>query len=231
MMHTPVNFETPELNVEYLEGVENYEVSERSIIINISEHHAEVVAEGLVSRIAPWSSTVVRSVTLRSLQRAIVVRSLHRENIGAIALNKSWRPYFEYPERTPLYVSPEANLGRVEMRIPDLADLPSAYQQGVYKLKLRVWFTPSYTDCKIHTGHDFLEIHTQLFGFGYMQKFKEQNEQSLYEEIGMPVGFTHSPFFTAQNEQVVYPWHRYYAKTDCVWLAIEFWPISPQNEG
>ena len=41
----------------------------------------------------------------------------------------------------------------------------------------------------------------------------------------MPTGFSHDPFcrVTGPN-QWTYPWHRYYADTDSIWLAVELHP-------
>ena len=49
---------------------------------------------------------------------------------------------------------------------------------------------------------------------------------TLYEDVLMPVGFTHDPFFTVGNDgKFSYPWHRYFADTDCIWMAIELHPL------
>ncbi|MGC1650881.1 MAG: hypothetical protein WA741_34080, partial [Candidatus Sulfotelmatobacter sp.] len=95
-----------------------------------------------------------------------------------------------------------------------------------YRLKLNLWYTPEETDCGIHTGHQFLEVHTQILGTGHMQKFRENNAGTLYEDVLMPVGFTHDPFFSVADDRTfIYPWHRYYADTDCIWMAIELHPL------
>jgi hypothetical protein len=41
---------------------------------------------------------------------------------------------------------------------------------------------------------------------------------SIYQEVFMSPGYTHEPFY---NDKGKYPWHAYYADTDCIWLAIE----------
>ena len=59
-----------------------------------------------------------------------------------------------------------------------------------------------------------------------MQKFRQNNVDTLYEDVLMPPGFTHDPFFTlAIDRSFSYPWHRYYADTDCIWMAIELHPL------
>jgi len=42
----------------------------------------------------------------------------------------------------------------------------------------------------------------------------------------MPPGFTHDPFFMVGSDRSFsYPWHRYYADTDCIWMAVELHPL------
>jgi hypothetical protein len=61
-----------------------------------------------------------------------------------------------------------------------------------------------------------------------MQKFRDQAFDELYEEIFMSPGFT-QPFFHCVRDDAngfKYPWHQYYAETDCIWMAIEFHPLA-----
>ena len=93
-----------------------------------------------------------------------------------------------------------------------------------------MWVAPSQTHCFIHNKHDFIEIHSQIFGHGRMQKFKAQDYATLYEEIPMSPGYTTPlPFcHIKDNRTFVYPWHQYYTETDCIWLAIEYHPAGKQ---
>jgi len=95
-------------------------------------------------------------------------------------------------------------------------------------IKVNLWFAPSQTNCFIHNKHDFIEIHSQIYGHGRMQKFKAQDYAKLYEDILMSPGYTTPlPFCRIEdNSKFVYPWHQYYADTDCVWLAIEYHPAG-----
>ena len=53
----------------------------------------------------------------------------------------------------------------------------------------------------------------------------QRDEATVYEDVLMPVGYTHDPFCrVAGKNQWEYPWHRYYADTDSIWLAIELHP-------
>jgi len=94
-----------------------------------------------------------------------------------------------------------------------------------YLLILNLWYTPEETDCGIHTEHQFLEVHTQVLGTGHMQKFRENKADTLHEDVTMPPGFTHDPFFTLRSDATFsYPRLRYYSDTDCIWMAIELHP-------
>jgi len=62
---------------------------------------------------------------------------------------------------------------------------------------------------------------------GFPTKTAAENKaDTLYEDVLMPPGFTHDPFFTVGNDRSFsYPWHRYYADTDCIWMAVELHPL------
>jgi hypothetical protein len=90
-----------------------------------------------------------------------------------------------------------------------------------------LWWSPSNTDCYTHNEHPFLEIHTQIHGFGRIQKFASSDHQTKSQEIYMSPGRTHDPFcFVDSDRNPLYPWHRYLSDSDAIWLAIEFHPVT-----
>lgn len=93
-------------------------------------------------------------------------------------------------------------------------------KEQIGKVAYNLWFAAEGTDCGIHNEHNFLEVHTQIWGTGHMQKFYEKDAATMYQDIYMTPGYTHEPFCGSDHK---YPWHRYYADTDCVWLAVEFY--------
>jgi hypothetical protein len=72
----------------------------------------------------------------------------------------------------------------------------------------------------------FIEIHSQLYGHGRMQTFHCQNAVTLCEDKLMSPGYTTQvSFCTVQDaDHFVYPWHQYFANTDCIWLGLEYHP-------
>lgn len=106
-------------------------------------------------------------------------------------------------------------------KVDSLKQIP-LWRSKQFKLNnvdINLWFCPANTDCGIHNEHNFNELHTQIFGLGIMQKFKDNTHESKYEDVLMPYGYTHVPFY---KENYNYPWHQYKSITDCIWLALEF---------
>jgi hypothetical protein len=191
---------------------------EDAIVVNLSPTVLRYRAAENQGTIAPWKSAALKGCTIESGETAALLRVRRRMNLGGVALGWDWygsrNPQF--PRGTPLYISAQDEIGVVQF------DAASTQR---YRLKLNLWYTPEETDCGIHRLHDFLEVHTQILGTGYMQKFRENNPETLYENVPMPPGFTHDPFFLAgAGSSFRYPWHRYYAETDCIWMAVELHP-------
>lgn len=150
-------------------------------------------------------------------------------NLGGLALS-GWDWFGnrnrKFCREAPLYISPQDSIGLIDVDPHMFTNEHAAFVQNeAFELKLNLWWAPSETDCSIHNEHSFLELHTQIHGIGRMQKFRERDAASLYEDVVMAPGMTHEPFArVSQDRTWEYPWHRYYADTDCVWLAIELHP-------
>ena len=174
----------------------------------------------------PGSQRCSAIASSRHVESAALLHVRQRTDLGGVALTWDWygQRNPQFPRGTPLYISSQDDLG--EVHLDPYADFTrkssAAASPRRYRLKLNLWYTPEETNCGIHTGHEFLEVHTQVLGTGHMQKFRENNADTLYEDVPMLPGYTHDPFFTlASDGSFSYPWHRYYADTDCIWMAIE----------
>jgi hypothetical protein len=219
---------------DWIESSLVYEVREMpvddAIVVNLSITPLQYRVGADHGTILPWKSTMLRHCRIEKAETAALLHVRQRTNIGGVALGWDWygKRNPQFPRGTPLYISSQDEVGDVQL------DPVSAFTQHAsestsprrYRLKLNLWFTPEETDCGIHTGHQFLEVHTQILGTGHMQKFRENKADTLYEDVLMPPGFTHDPFFTVRNDRSFsYPWHRYYADTDCIWMAVELHPV------
>ncbi len=199
-----LSFSDKNFTVDLLENVKNMEVREPTILLNINDTAAHVDSEIL----QPLSSSIFNQVTIPHAGKMISITSVS----GFSALES-------LPDRDRLM--------KEWTHVHDIFPLPHLSETKLWRSKkekignvsFNLWFAAAGTDCGIHNEHDFLEIHTQIWGTGHMQKFHTKDSSTMYEDILMTPGFTHEPFC---GQDHLYPWHRYFADTDCVWLAVEW---------
>jgi len=97
--------------------------------------------------------------------------------------------------------------------------------------RINFWYAGPNVHCGIHDHSDekvpFLEIHTQLRGFGWMETFREKDYETLEKKVPMNVGFTHEPFWNMKKKSIRYPLHQYEAGSDgALWMVFEDTKIS-----
>lgn len=221
-----LSFADESIDAVWITNQSRYEVQERTIVVNTSAMDLTSSA-GIGGRIAPLKSTVLQRSTLLGVESAVLLRVVRTTNLGGIILGNAWQWFGKnnpsFPSRTPLYVSSQDAIGSLHID-PQILTRQTAVAGSPrdFDVKVNLWFTPENTDCVIHTGHKFFEVHTQVFGIGHMQKFRENDESTLYEDVPMAIGVTHDPFCHCDPDgHFNYPWHRYYADTDCIWMAVE----------
>jgi hypothetical protein len=225
-----LSFSDDFLSAHVVSGLRDYRAAGRCIVVNLSSDPVPL-AEAVRSSIPPWRSTILSDAVIASGERVACFRVMSETNIGGVA-QRGWRWFGdkepEFPRATPLYLSGQDSLGLVALDPSHfVGQTPYPKQTREFELKVNLWFCPGLTDCLIHTGHKFLEVHTQLLGLGHMQKFRENREATLYEDVLMQPGLTHEPFPTVVSDtDWHYPWHRYYGDTDCIWLAVELHLVS-----
>lgn len=215
------------IHAELIEDVRDLVVRD-AIAINLSPRPM-VTGSDHPAIVPAWKSTWLRGGTIKAAERVALIQVRRKTNLGGAGL-RGWdwlgNRIRSFPRDTPLYISPFDHVGEVvtdPFVFTNERTAPQAEQ--AFDLRLNLWWSPGDTDCFIHNEHPFLEIHTQIHGTGRMQKFHENDEATVYEDIPMSPGATHDPFcrVTGDNKWT-YPWHRYYADSDCVWLAIELHP-------
>jgi hypothetical protein len=223
-----LSFSTPWLTAALAQSACNLAIDD-AVVVNLSTAPLLYEAGSDRGSISAFQSRHLRRGTVIKGQLVAVFELQQLDNFGGIAREWAWYgqkdPLFD--PRTRLYISPQEEIGDVELETRAAFGLPGKDPDGRkrFRLKLNLWYAPAFTDCGIRREHTFLEVHTQLMGTGRMQKFQDKNAETLYEDVIVPVGSTHSPFFTFQPDSTfAYPWHRYYSESDCVWMAIELHP-------
>lgn len=210
-----------------LDNVADHAITGRSIVVNLAGSDAWIAGDQPTALPALQSTTIVDAEV--SGQRLAVFAVSDAVALARDA-RSSWVNFYgsrgaagDYPE---LLKSIQLCAGGVELDRSSILrqpELPSGTSQ--FDVYLNLWFSPSGTSCGIHNQHDFLEVHTQVSGLGRMQKFRAKAAETLYEEYLTPVGTTNPPTFCRQyGTDFRYPWHQYFADTDCVWLAVEYHP-------
>ena len=199
-----LSFSLPELTVRHCENKQNIGLSEPTILFNAHSKPMNVGSEALGTR----ASSIFTNETID-----------HAENIILITAEAGFSALKQFPTRNDLM--------QKWQHVHDIFPLPHLKNTNLWRspketigsISYNLWFAAEGTDCGIHNTHDFLEVHTQIWGTGHMQKFHKEDEETLYQDVYMTPGFTHEPFCDENN---TYPWHRYFADTDCIWLAVEY---------
>ena len=213
MQFITFKFSEPYIKVQYLEDVSDYRINGRTIVFNVDEK-SEILIEG--KSLKSLQSSIFANVVIPSARRFVSITvepDFLSQNSYKYAseIKKKWS---HVSELFPLPDLKDINLWRSEKEI-------------VNGVAFNLWFANAGTNCGLHNEHEFREIHTQIFGIGRMQKFHKNDRASIYQEVFMSPGYTHEPFYD-ENSQL-YPWHQYFADTDCIWLAAEY-PLLPSSK-
>ncbi|MEB3340537.1 hypothetical protein [Okeania sp.] len=231
-----LNFSSGYIDAKYVENVENYHIQNRTIVVNPEDSEA-FLDETNRSIIPAFSSTILSDTVVKEAKSLIFLEVVETKNIGKIIFESGWDilgNLIDFPKDVPLWKSPQDEAAIIKVDPYFMArQSTTPNQQEKFALKVNLWYAPSHTDCAINNEHDFLEIHTQVFGQGRMQKFKAENFDTLYEDLIMAEGYTQIvPFCQVnENQKYTYPWHQYCSDTDCIWMAIEYHPKKNSNYG
>jgi hypothetical protein len=243
-------FADENIEAKWINNIENFYIPTKSIVFNLSNRNA-YIEDGLEQCLLPRTSAIFSNVMLKKADSIILVRVKNTITLEKISSSPNWRLAEDisleskhdsslgqlkikktiYPNTISLWYSSQAILETQQLD-PLFVSNQSKMElnKSNFLVKVNLWFAPSHTDCSIHREHNFMEIHTQISGNGQIQKFLSNQIQSLYQTIMMPEGYTHQSFFRVLDDgSFLYPWHQYYADTDCLWMAIEFHPESDKT--
>lgn len=248
-------------------------------------------SEGMVKSIAPRRATVVHGLATISkataaetpsggdpsapLHLAFIRTSSPRNFANALGDSTIWRSYTSegcWPENVgpyPLWMSSRAEITNLGLSFDPWQasnqQTPAGKSAVEFDIHSNLWWLPALSDAAVHHCHyaNFMEVHTQLFGLGRMQKFTDsvvRNDcpdpaafdmpvrmpvpgtgyygvpgthsadfgfPAMYEEYRLAPSDTNVPFAHVDNDgNFIYPWHQYYADTDCLWVVWEMVPTA-----
>ncbi|ARE77731.1 hypothetical protein ACFVZ8_26390 [Streptomyces sp. NPDC059558] len=230
----PLNFSTPYLRAALVRDAVDYTVEGRTIVVNPGVTPV-TIAEEPRKTIPPLSSTVLADTRIEKADALLLLRTApDGTDITGITAEPGWSHLAdllgpgEFPRETALYRSPQDDINTVLFDPAHvLGERGTAMDLREFNVRANLWFSPAGTDCAVHNQHDFIEVHTQVHGLGRMQRFRDRDHASLYQDVLMSPGYTTPDPFCATGPQCTYhyPWHQYRADTDCIWLAIEYHPV------
>lgn len=204
----------------------------RTVVVNLGPSPIHV-DEQPPTALAPFSSTVLVDTELTDVELALLLCPAADADLARIVDEPGWALLGDllpatsdgpaFPLDVPLWRGPQEELGTTFFD-PGLmvGNGSPAGTPSWFAIRVNLWFAPTGTDCVIHNDHEFIEIHTQIDGYGRMQKFHSPDPTTLYEDVVMGPGITHAPFGSTTTGRFVHPWHQYRADTDCIWLAVEY---------
>lgn len=201
-----LDFAAPFFRVEYLENEAEYFIKEKSLVFNFStEDGQNVFVKGIP--VLPLKGTIVQNVAITHVRQALVVKNYDKDADKPefwTAIKATWPTLFQVSglERhrgIPYYKSPQVTVGG---------------------RRINFCYAEAMSPSGKHKTHipDFDEVHAQILGFGKMQKFTKDNDETFYQEVIMAPGIVHDKFYNKNGD---YPWHQYYSITDCVYMPIE----------
>lgn len=199
------NFSEPFLSAEYIENAQDFEIKGKTVVVNADD--TEIVIEGKPLR--PWNSSIYSSLVIPRANRLV-----------CITLDTDFFSFDPYPH-VDIIKGKWTHVYEI-FSLPHLknTELLRSEKERIGNVEFNLWYAAKGTNCGIHKKHSFRELHTQVFGIGRMQKFHQNNYDSIFQDVFMSPGYTHEAFY---GQGCAYPWHQYWADTDCIWLAIEFY--------
>lgn len=200
-----LDFASPFFDVSYVECEREFFIDKKSLVFNFSRSESLFV-KGIP--VLPLKGTVVMNVAVNCLSRALVVWDYDRcaaERDFWRGMKAQWPSIyqvsgFERHRGIPYYKSKQVTVGG--------------------DTRINFCYAEPMSPSGRHQTHvpDFDEVHGQILGFGKMQKFTEDSDDTFYQEVIMAPGIIHDRFYDAEGR---YPWHQYCSITDCVYMPIE----------
>ncbi|MEP2785068.1 MAG: hypothetical protein ABJO67_06295 [Pseudoruegeria sp.] len=232
-----LSFSSPTLPAYVVDEPGILELEGPSVVVNPSCVSIPLHPAGLLDGLKPHGARRFQAVGLNITETAVAVSLDRLQQPRAEALRPGWLALSDLPgmagqEETKgvqLFRSPRDRVATISARPDQLSPALPPERPLLWGVFMNLWFAPAGTECLIHNNHPFLEYHVQISGQGTMQKFRNSDPSTLYEEQLLTPGMNHDVYSVrpAGDGTYHYPWHQYFANTDCIWLAVEMIPEGP----
>jgi hypothetical protein len=198
-----LQFSEPFYTIKVIHAEKEFNIANKSIVVNLSEKEIRIKDSSLAFQ----KSTIVRNVAIRNIQRALVIEDYEKDSDNSqwvSEIKRQWRLMYDMTRQ-------ERHRG---------IRLWRSVKETVDNIELNLCYISANVETGLHQQHssNFMEVHTQVLGYGEMQKFEESDVNTLYQEVILAPGFTHERFY---NEENVYPWHQYQSISDAIYMPIE----------
>lgn len=201
----------PFFGIQLIEKELEYQISGKTIILNLSEEPLLVHEQTL----GALQSAIMKDTTIKDVRHAVAIEGFanHGDDNALMArIRDTWPSAFQVRGEERLrgvehYMSPKVWVGQFGFTLYHSASVP-----------LNVGLHREHAFCQIP---GFREVHTQIIGFGKMQQCRECDVETLYLEESMAPGNTHRPMYDAEGN---YPWHQFETITPSVFMAVEMLP-------
>jgi hypothetical protein len=208
-----LEFAEPFFTVKHLADEAEYQVGDKTIVLNLSEQPIRIQDQTL----GHLQSVVVAHTPIRGVERAVLIErfAAHADDNALFdEVRKTWPLAYDIRKEDRLkgvshYMSPKVCIGNISL---------SMYHSG--SVPLNVGLHKYHPFCEVP---GFKEVHTQIVGFGKMQQCMEQDVDTIYLEEPLAPGATHKPMY---DEEGNYPWHQYETITPSIFMAVEILPTE-----
>ncbi|MBN2051701.1 MAG: hypothetical protein JW760_14720 [Spirochaetales bacterium] len=201
-----LGFAEPFFTVKYLLDENEYEVAEKSILVNLSEEPVRIQRQG----ISFFQSVAVTQIKIHNIKRSLLIEDYEcNQDLDELfrQIKETWTLAYDATKEerhrgVALWRTEKIRRGDVAVNMCYADTVP--LNVGLHKSH---W-----------GGEVFKEVHTQIVGLGKMQQYLHQDLESLYLEETMAPGGTHRPMY---DEHGNYPWHQYETITAGIFMPIE----------
>ncbi len=199
----------PFFTIRYIENEKDYRIEPFSILINMAiESKANIMIDNIPQ--APLHGAIVGNITIPEIEKAILIEDYAKYTKEPDFFDKvkeTWpRMYTIRPEErfrdAQMYVAQGDAHITPHIELGVCCVMGANYSTGLHKTHPR----------------NIDEYHVQIAGIGKMQKFYENDVNTMYQDIYMAPGIVHETIFDANG---VYPWHQYKTVTDVVFMGIK----------